>query len=101
MAKRPEKTIALYRREQVEAYEAARAQLVAEGVDVEEHSEGDVLATISARYAATDTQSTDSDTGDNHGGENPYLSILALIGPALGMLIVLSAVAVTLAWYLL
>lgn len=50
MPNSPKQNISLYRDEQVEAYDRAKAKLADRGVDVEELSRGDVLATLATDY---------------------------------------------------
>lgn len=101
MPKRPERTVALYDEEQVEAYEAAREQLAADGVDVEDHSEGDVLAAISRRYTATRAEDTREDTREKQPVDGSYMEALELFGPVVGMVASGLLVVFLVAWYLL
>lgn len=63
MPQTPKTSIALYRTEQVEAYEHAKARLEREGELPNDPAEGDYLAALAEQYVTDETDSTATQSG--------------------------------------
>jgi hypothetical protein len=87
MPNSPKENISLYREEQVEAYERAKAELAARGVDVEDLSRGDVLATLAADYTEVVSESESNQEPETTIGRSDRSVLLRIFIPVLAFIL--------------